>query len=226
MRTCDRFEREGLLLVERGEPLGEHFQACPDCRAALAAYERLRFDLAAAGARYEAPAHWQARVRAALASRRQRRRWRWSTLLIPAGVAGAVAAATLLVVIHEPRSESIAALEVEIVAGGEVTRRGAAAHPGDRLHLRARTAGGEHAELRVYRHDAELVLRCSTEPPCVRDGDLLQATLRLESLGTYQTLLLVSERPLPPPLAGLDRDVGAALEAGARAHLGDEVQVR
>lgn len=32
--TCQRFEQEGLLRVERGLPLDAHFDTCPACRAA------------------------------------------------------------------------------------------------------------------------------------------------------------------------------------------------
>jgi anti-sigma factor RsiW len=224
--SCDRFEREGLLQLERGHDLGDHFQRCPDCLAARAAYDRLRQELAGAGSGYEPPADWQVRVRAAIAQRRRPPRPWWSRLLIPAGVAAAGAAAVLVIVVREPEPEPVVALHVGIEAAAEVTRRGGEAHPGDRLQLEAHTAGARHAELRVYRHDAELVMRCSTEPPCVRDGDRLRAALRLEALGSYRSVLLVSDRPFPPPAAGLDRDVGAALETGAQAYLGEEVRVR
>ena len=34
MNACARFEEEGLLAVEAGEELNEHFDDCPDCSAA------------------------------------------------------------------------------------------------------------------------------------------------------------------------------------------------
>ena len=66
----------------------------------------------------------------------------------------------------------------------------------------------------AYFNDNELLLRCSTEPPCVRDGDQLRATLPLSSRGSYQTLLLVSDRPLPEPSTGYDEDASSWLSAG------------
>ncbi len=224
MTRCDRFEREGLLRLEQGLPLDDHFETCPDCRKARATYERLRQEIAAAGSHREPPAHWQARVWAAIEEgRRRRRRSWWPWLLVP------VAAALISVVVFLPQSPpglEARALEVEVQRGGAVVLRGEGAQPGDRLLLRAHTGALPNAELRVYRQDTELVLRCSTEPPCVRQGDELRASLVLDSVGAYQPLLLLSSQPLPEPISGLDRDAGAALAAGARVHLGDELEVR
>lgn len=225
MTPCDRFERQGILLLEQGRPLDEHFDTCPDCRRARAAYERLRQGIAAAGEEHAPPAGWQARVWAAVEERQRRsRRWRWPWLLVPVGVA---AAALLVVVGRAPPPPAAPALEVGVEHGAGPARRGTEAHPGDRLVLRAVTGDARHAELRVYRNDADLVLRCSGEPPCVREESRIRAVLTLRSLGAYQSVLLVADRPLPPPsAAGLDPDVAAALEAGARVELGDEVHVR
>lgn len=225
MKLCDRFEREGLLRLEQGLPLDEHFETCPDCRAARAAYDRLRNEIALAGSRREPPAHWQARVWAAVERRSKRSSLSWRWLLAP-GVAAAVAAVLLLVVGRAPEGPTFATLQVETETGGGAVRRGDEVHPGDRLILRATTGGARHAELRVYLHDTELVLRCSTEPPCIRHEDALEATLVLDALGSYQSLLLVSDRPLPEPSSGLDGDAGAALAAGAQVRLGEEVPVR
>lgn len=224
MTRCDRFEREGLRRLEQGLPLDEHFDTCADCRRARAAYQRLAQELAAAGARYDPPAGWQARVRDAI-ERHRERSWRgWRPWVLAAAGTAAVALIVALLVV-EPGPPPSLALQVEIAAGG-AARRGADAHPGDRLLLRASLSGARHAELRVYRNDADLVLRCATEPPCIRTGDVLEAALALPSPGSYQPLLLASDRPLPAPSAGLDADAGAALEAGATVDLGREVQVR
>ena len=43
---CDRFEREALLLLERGEPLlDDHYDQCSECRASREEYERLKVEL-------------------------------------------------------------------------------------------------------------------------------------------------------------------------------------
>jgi hypothetical protein len=224
MTHCDRFENEGLLRLEQGLPLGEHFDTCPDCLAARAAYDRLREEIAAAGTQHEPPPFWQAQVWAAIEARRERplRPWRW--LWVPAALAAAVL--IVLVIGHRPQGSALATLQVEIESGSGAVRRGGETHPGDRLLLKATTGTAHYFELRVYRHDTALVLRCSSEAPCVRQGDELRATLLLDAPGSYQSLLLLSEKPLPEPSSDLDRDSGAALAAGAEVRLGREIRVQ
>ncbi len=225
---CGRFEAEALLAIEQGLPLDEHFGTCPDCRQARAAYERLRDGLASLDAELEPPPHWQARTWKWIAARRVRRR-RWVPWTVVGGLAAALAA---LVLLRNPNANLTAAsLRVELEARG-ATRRGDEAHPGDRLRLRASIGGARHAELRVYRDDRELVLRCSAEqPPCAASGGWLrdraiQAPVELDTVGRYQPLLLVGPRPFPGGGAGLDADVAAAVAGGAEVRMGRAVDVR
>lgn len=226
MSGCDRFEAEGLLLLEQGLPLDEHFATCPDCLAARAAYERLRAEIAALGVEDEPPVGWQARVWERLDQRRERRRFRWPGWrgwLVPVGVGLAASLAALFLIRPpEPRPPS---LSVEIQAGATV-RRGGEAQPGDLLRLTAATGGARHAELRVYRNDTELVLRCSTARPCSRRGDEVRAAVLLDAVGRYQPLLLRSKSPLPSPVSDLEKDTRAALAAGADVRLASEIVVR
>lgn len=224
MSACRRFEEVGLVRLEQGLPLDDHFATCADCRAERAFYERLREDIAAAGEGIEPPPGWQAELWAAV-EQRKAARWRlrgwW--LLVPA--AAAVLIAVLLLRPSAPPPARLA-LAVEVETGTGTVRRGAEAHPGDRLRLRASTGEADHVELRVYRNNRILVLRCSTEPPCQRRQGVLEAAFLLPAIGSYQSLLLTSDRALPEAGAGLDPDVAAALAAGARATLGTEVEAR
>ncbi|HEX9731226.1 MAG TPA: hypothetical protein VGG06_04475 [Thermoanaerobaculia bacterium] len=222
MTRCTRFEDEGLALLEAGRELDEHFAVCADCRAARAAYERLGQALAAAGAELAPPPGWTARVWARLDERRERRRRGW--LLAPAAALAAAALAAVLWVV--PSRPPPAGLRLEVAVESASGRRGLEAQPGDRLVLRAAAGGRPHAELRVYRNDRELVLRCAGEPPCRRRGDTLEAVVELAAPGAYQSLLLAADAPLPPPAGTLDDDAGAALDAGADVAMGDEVDVR
>ncbi|HEX7183922.1 MAG TPA: hypothetical protein VF756_18980 [Thermoanaerobaculia bacterium] len=217
---CDRFETEGLLQLERGESLGDHFATCPDCREERAVYERLRQDLAALGADEEPSPDWQARVRQRVEQRR-RRRLSWGWVLAPLGATAL--AATLFFAM--PRTPSSPSLAQEVVESGSI-RRAAGARPGDRLVLRAETAGSPHAELRVYRNRRDVVLRCPGDPSCHRDGGELSASLTFPSVGDYQAVLVLGPEPLPPPGKGLDPDAGAAFTRGAQVLLGDEISVR
>ena len=228
--SCDRFAAEALLLLERGLPLDEHFVTCPDCLAARAAYDRLRAEIAAAGEEDAPPAGWQARVWERIEQRRERREgWRRPRLwwLVPAGVG--VAASMALFLLRPPGQAGLS-LKVDVQPGATV-RRGTEAHPGDLLRLTAAIGGGRpggarHAELRVYRNDSELILRCSTERPCSRRGDELRASVVLDAAGRYQPLLLVSRQLLPPATSDLEKDTSAALAVGAQVELGTEIVVR
>ncbi len=227
MSRCDRFEAEGLLLLEQGLPLGEHFAACPDCLAAQASYAQLYTEIAALGAEDELPVGWQARVWERLDQRRERRRSRWLGWLVPAGAMAAAASLAALLLIRPPgpSGPQPPSLRAEIQAGATV-RRGGEAQPGDLLRLTAMAGGARHAELRVYRNDTELVLRCSTDRPCSRHGDELRAAVLLDAVGRYQPLLMRAERPLPAPVSNLEKDTSAALAAGADVKLGSEIVVR
>ncbi len=219
--SCDRFEREGLERLERGLPLDPHFETCPDCRRQRAAYERLGAAIRETGADLEPPADWEAQVRATIDSRRVARRYRSRSRWL----APAAAAAVLVFLLLRPPEPVEMSLAVRVEAGATV-RRGEEANLGDRLVLEANAGPDRHAELRVYRNDRQLVLHCSNEPPCIRRGDTLQASLPLDAPGTYQSVLLSAEEPLPAPAHGLDADTAAALDAGASFELGTEIEVR
>ncbi|HWM94571.1 MAG TPA: hypothetical protein VN493_27705 [Thermoanaerobaculia bacterium] len=221
---CGRFEAEAVLLLEQGRPLDEHFSSCPDCLAERTAYERLREELHSLGEEDEPPAGWQARVWEKV-DRRQGRRWApwWRRWILPIGVAGAAALAALFLV----RTPATAPPGLRIgIEAGETVRRGTEAQPGDLLQLTATTGDAPHTELRVYRNDTELVLRCSTEPPCTRRGEELSASVVLDGVGRYQPLLLLSEDPLPDVASDLDTDTNAVLTSGAGVELGPRVVVR
>jgi hypothetical protein len=218
--TCDRFETEGLLQLERGEPLDPHFAACPDCREARAVYERLRQDLAALDAEEEPSPGWEARVWQRIEERKPRRSpWLW--VLAPLGAAAL--AATLFFAI--PRTPATPTLFQEVVQEGSV-RRAESATPGDRLVLRAGTGEAGHAELRIYRNGRDLLLRCPGAPACGLEEDEITISFLLPSPGRYQAVLLLDDEPLPPPGKGLDPDAGAALDRGAKVLLGTEIDVR
>jgi hypothetical protein len=217
---CDRFEREGLLELERGRPLDPHFAACPDCRAMAERYEALTGGLRSLGQGEEPPAGWRNRVLEMKASAAGRRwqRWAWA----PAGLAAAAALAVLL--LPRPAARPIG-LEVDVASGSAPARRTAMVVAGDRISLRIRVNRGSHAELRLYRNDTDLLLRCSGQPPCRRDATGLSAEVTLDTMGRYQPVAVVSAQPLPPAGKGLDSDSAAAFESGAAVYFGREVTV-
>lgn len=230
---CDRFETEGLELLERGEPLAEHFESCQDCVEARRTYEILADELARP-LEVRPPGTWQARVWSEVARRQgetQSSRGFWRRWWVPVGALGAAATALLVLWIPQPSppdaSPALVSFEVEWrpqVAAGH--RGGGDARPGDFLELRATLDASSEAELRLYRDDLELAVQCRDEPPCRRQGDTLEARFPLDSRGVYQPILLISSAPLEPGSGDLDADLGAAFEAGARIELSSPITVR
>jgi hypothetical protein len=95
--------------------------------------------------------------------------------------------------------------------------------PGDELVFDASTGGAAHAEVRLYREDRELVLRCP--PGCTREGDRVKGRVPLPSVGRYQAYVVASDRPLPEPAPTLAEDTERLLREGARVSLGQPAQV-
>jgi hypothetical protein len=231
---CERFEQEFLLRLEEGLPLDPHVETCPECRKLSASYQKIRLELQR-DRREEPRPGWEQRVFAALDAppvatvQRPRRRQRW----MAAGIA-ACAAALCIVVWRAPLSESQLTLTTAVIRGEGAPLRGGAAQPGDRLQMSASLPGARYAELRVYRDDRELVLRCAPSAlpqsaqgtlSCARSGDILRAELRLAAIGAYQAYATTSDSPLPPPAPTLAEDSARLLAAGARIALGPAVRV-
>ncbi len=225
---CDRYEREALLLLEEGRPLDEHFATCPECLAARAAHERLRAALLTpidAAPR----AGWEAGVLSAI-DRAPARRSPWARRAPWMAGAMAAAAAVSLVVIRTRPLDDALALDAAVMPGDAAQVRGAGTHVGDLLQLHAR-ARGRFAELRVYRNDRELVMRCA--PPqssgadfkCTRDGSALAGELRLPSVGAFQAFVAASDKELPPPASTLGEDTERLIASGAKVALGPSVRV-
>lgn len=222
--VCTRFEDEALERLERGERLAAHFSACADCVEARRQYEQLQQEIGHSGAGLLPPEDWRQQVWARIESRSGANSLSRKHLLALAAVfTGAVLALLLL----RPVFDDPGPLTLEAGIERQTTAvRGLDARPGDRLTLRAELGGRRHAELRVYREEEELILRCSTGPPCSRRGDLLEATVTLPAVGRYQTLLVASDAPLPEASGGFDPDAGAVLRAGGEVVAAEEIDVR
>jgi len=239
---CHRFEREGLLLLERGQPidesLGAHLEACLDCREARRIYESLHTDLARLGKGLKPPAGWQEAVRhriqtrgAAMDSSTPRSWAVWG------GLAAAVLVIAVLSLILLPPSSPPLTASLEAGPGslqGSSTLRGDSslegnAHPGDLLVLKSSfgsSSAVQALELRLYRNDRTLVARCPGSPGCEIGRRQMRLTVSLPAVGTYQPVLIHGPAPLPEGGQGLDPDSGAVLDAGGQVQLGREIEVR
>jgi hypothetical protein len=142
---------------------------------------------------------------AALLRRRGRLRW------LAAAGAGLAAAAAVLLWMRRPLpllpSDEIV-VELERATSGATARRGdvTTAAVGDTLLLTVHDRGT--TELRVYRDDRELALRCPGAAGCARRGRLLFARLPITAPGLYRALT-VEPAPAARPTGALVEDLKA-----------------
>lgn len=205
--SCNRFEREGLLLLEEGEPLSEHFATCEDCLAARGAYERLQEGLRWVASEAEPSEDWQARTWRAIreqeedrsqeGSAREGRRW-WQvipglTAVLPdgraspslAGIFAYAVAALFLVAIslyllNRSPTPARLALAVSVEAASTSVRRGDEAEPGDTLLLEASTRHGRYTEIRVYFNERRAVYRCAEGGSAAPEGPPAEGSCEAE----------------------------------------------
>lgn len=235
MSPCTRFEREGLLALERGEELDPHFERCADCLREREIHRALVARLASLGASERPPAGYEARVLERIAQKRRsepparaaRSKHGWSLALAMA--AAAILAVGLLRGRPDPAARSSQpslALTLHAAHDDTPMRSIDSAKPGDRLVVRATPGALPHAELRIWQGGASLLVRCSDEPPCRRVPKAIETELVLPSRGDYEVILVVSEREIPEPRPGLDDDVAAIEAAGGRVERGERIRVR
>lgn len=235
MTRCDRISAEGWLGDDDDSRAREHLEQCADCREAREAYRRIADGFVALGAEHELPGDAEARLWAAVATQRDRRRWRWPVWL---GIVSAmVAAAAVLFLLlrsggseRDPAAQRVLALAVlppDGQAGDDPVRNGQPA-VGDRLRITAPaddSADPAHFALRVYRNERELLVQCPGDPACVRHGSSLVVLLPIDALGVYTALWLDAGEPIAPSSSSLAQDLADAVSRGAEYQL-REVEVR
>lgn len=224
---CDRYWREGILLVERGLP-DPHREGCADCQRAHASREELIDALPLIGEGYTGDPRWQSNVWERIEGKPARPlRWLW-----PVSGAFAVACILLLLLsvggvglgVRPDRSQDVIAQNdepnaVEVVPQPE-TMRATGAHVDDVLRIQLRPA----AEAWVYR-DGHLVLHCAprgTAFACTPAADATikpaangtRIEMKLSILGQYQVLTV--DTPPAPPRGDLDEDLAALQRAGRK----------
>jgi hypothetical protein len=208
--TCERYWRDGIVLVERGldDP---HRDGCADCTRAHASRQELIEALPRIGAGDTGDPNWQAsvwrRIDDGRAPARAPWRWRWQ-------LAGALALACVVALwIGLGRTRpGEGRPQIDIFAGGGPMRSPSAV-VGDRL----RVTVGETSDVWIYRAD-RLVLQCharQVSEGCAPDSDGMIVEMVLAIAGTYQ-VIIVEAPPKALPGGGLDEDRAALESAGIR----------
>lgn len=221
MSHCERFEQEGLLILEQGGSLGRHFSECDDCRKSWHAYETIKKELGTMHQHLKAPSGWQDKVWQTIALREQGKRGRWKWALAP--LAAAAAGAFLIFGSLLPEDTPVS-IDVSLQPSDAVTR-GLNARPGDELVINAAVGDAAIAEILVYRNDSELVFRCSDQLSCTRRGKRISARFELGGIGNYQPILILSDSAIPQLTNQLDEDARIVLESGAKVELSEPISV-
>lgn len=209
--TCERYWRDGILLVERGED-DPHRAGCEACTRAHASRLELIEALPLIGDGHTGDPDWQARVWQRIDGARGWGLGRWGWQLTAVLAAACVVA--LWIGRAGPRPEGRSPV-FEVVAGS-VAMRSSSAAVGDRLRVRV-DAG---SEVWIYR-DGKLLMQCRAGQPttgCTLDPDGVTAELVLAREGKYRAIAV--KGPVAPPRGVLDEDEGELISAGAsyRAH--------
>jgi hypothetical protein len=236
MSPCTRFEREGLLALERGEELDPHFEGCADCIREREAYRALTARLASLGAEDRPPAGYEARILERIAHDQSPEpstpsNGPWNTWRLALALAAAAVLAIWLVRgSPEPASRSDVRPSLAIMVHAEQDdgpmRSIDSAKPGDRLFVRAATGELPNVELRIWQGADVLLVRCSEQPPCQRGSGTIEVEVALPTRGDYEVILAVSERALPGPRPRLDDDIAAIEAAGGRLERAEPIRVR
>jgi len=214
---CERYWREGIVLVERGldDP---HREGCADCTRAHASRQELVEALPLIGAGNSGDPHWQAKVwRRIDEERAHARRWRW-----PLASALAVACVAALWIGLGRTRPGDAHPRIEIIAQGESMRSLSDAHVDDRL----RVTVDETYDVWIYR-GGRVRLQCrarQVSKGCTPSSGGIVVEMVLDTPGAYQ-VITVKAPPSALLLRGLDED-RAALESADILYDETEVMVR
>jgi hypothetical protein len=214
---CDRYWREGIVLVERGLD-DAHREGCADCTRAHASRRELIEALPLIGASYTGDPHWQANVWRRIDGVRAHTPWRWRWQLD--AVLTLVCVVALWIGLGRTRPvDSQPQPQYEIVgrAGAVTMRSGSGSGSADDAHVddRLRVTVGEISEVWIYRAE-RLVLRCrarQVSDGCAPDAHGMIVEMVLSIPGPYQ--VIVTEGPVAPPRGKLDEDRAALETVGA-----------
>ncbi len=242
MSQCTRFETEGLLSLEKGHRLDEHFNSCKACAKEKDKYQALKSMISSAGAGSKPDPNWQAEVLSSIKNAKSSKT-RNSVYLKYAMIAASFIMVSVIAFIFTqnmtPSSES--PLLVTVVAGEKVYR-GNTATIGDSLAITFSMSNSKFNQLAVYR-DGRPFFSCSnqhctfdTKKYSKKDAILLdtekidnnsiKVVTTLAAIGDYQTILIKSDQPIEFNASSFDQDALKARELGTKVIVGTSIHVR
>ncbi len=132
-----------------------------------------------------------------------------------------------MVVMVLPPGAMAPSLDVTVEPSGRQVLRGTQAQPGDVLSLSAARGEHAHASLWVFR-DGRLAFACGSgvASACAEQAGRLTAEVPMDATGSYQPVLVLSERPLSPEEgAEAAEQMELAAQAGAQVLHAESVDV-
>jgi hypothetical protein len=215
--SCERYWREGIVLVEHGLA-DEHRDGCEDCTRAHASRQELIDALPLIGAGAAGDPYWQSKVWQRLGEQRAGapRRWYWQLT-----GALAIACVVALWIRLDHKQPGAGRTGIEIVERG-APMRSRSAHVDDLLRVTA----GESSDVWIYRAD-HLVLACrtrTTSAGCAPGAHGMVVELPLSVPGTYEVFVVEVPGALVPHSV-LD-EARAMLESAGLPYEAHQVQVR
>lgn len=237
---CDRYWREGILLVERGLP-DPHREGCADCQRAHASRDELIDALPLIGEGYTGDPRWQSNVWERIDGKPARAlKWLWP-------VSGAFAVACLLLLLLSvglvggdrpgPREENAQdslvpheVLAIVKVVPREDAMRSKAGNVNDRLQTarvddRLRVSTRLTSEVWIY-YAGRLISRCGphiSADRCTTDATQRMVDIQLSLLGGYEVFVLEDAVVMPSGQFHEDR---AALERADIRFMHERIMVQ
>lgn len=203
--TCEHYWRDGIVLVELGEP-DPHRDTCATCRREHEIHDAIIQALPLIGHEATGAPGWEARVWRRIDRLESSRRVRWWYI----GAALAAACAMVLTwwgLAHRGPSRP----RIEIVPGpSAVAMRSTSPSVGDRVRITVEPT----SEVRVY-HGDRLVLRCpvgAATDGCLSDAHSGVAEALLGAGGVYRVVVITLVAA--EPSGRLDLDLRAIVSAG------------
>jgi hypothetical protein len=229
--TCERYWREGIVLVERGL-VDPHRDGCPDCMRAHASRQELVEALPLIGASDTGDPHWQGNVWRRIDEERAPSPWRWRWQL--AGALTVACVVALWIGLGRTHPDEVrphpdeARPRIEIIAEAGPMRSRSTANPTSisaNVDDRLRVTVGEDSDVWIYRAGS-LVWQCRAghaSDGCAPNSDGMVVEKVLSISGLYQ-VITVKAPPVALPHGGLDDD-RAALESARIFYFEDKVSV-
>ncbi len=226
MIKCTRFENEGLLILEKGEELDEHFHNCEVCLEEQRKYQSLKALIFSSSLNSKPEPDWQSKVLGSVNNSNSSDPIKKNNYWYGKIAAGFAIIAVIGLFFQQLTTQSSLkpSLEISLISSGKLYR-GENAKIGDQLIATVSPSVSVFTELRIYR-DGRLYYSCNTNKQCNANEKLMKASIKLAAIGEYQVTLTQSNKKISLHSLTIDKDVLKARDLGAEVTVSKSVDVR